>query len=150
MKPKFSRSDVNRMFQDRIQRIEQAIISRLILVGETFVKNARENGNYNDVTGNLRSSIGYIVMKNGKIVSENFEQSATGTEKTPGVTSAKKFVAELKGRFEGGYALIVVAGMEYAAAVESRGKDVLTYSGIQAEESLKKAMAQISRKVKSL
>jgi len=148
IKPQFSKADISKMFQQRLKSIDEAIINRLILIGEDFVKNARENGNYNDVTGNLRSSIGYVVLRNGKVVNENFEESGNGNDKSKGITTAKKYIAELKSKFKSGYALIVVAGMDYAAAVESRGKDVLTSSGVKAEADLKKAMARIASKIK--
>jgi hypothetical protein len=45
--------------------------------------------------------------------------------------------------------LIVVAGMDYAAAVESRGKDVLTASSIKAKNELKQAIKDLKRKVKA-
>ncbi len=150
IKPRFSNADVRQMFAVKLQRIEQVILNRLILVGETFVRNARLNGSYLDQTGNLRSSIGYIVLKNGRTVHENYEEAQSGTDKSKGVQSAKQFISELKSNFTNGYTLIVVAGMDYAAAVESLGKDVLTSSGKQAEIDLRFALKEISRKVKKL
>lgn len=43
--------------------------------GEEFVKIARLEGNYIDHTGNLRSSIGYVIVKDGRIVGKNFQLS---------------------------------------------------------------------------
>lgn len=148
--PRFSKSDVNRMFMIKLQRIETVIINRLIQVGEKFVINARNNGNYLDQTGNLRSSIGYIILKNGRTIHENFELSNKGTDKRTGVNKGKSFINQLKANFSTGYVLIVVAGMDYAAAVESRGKDVLTASAITAKNDLQRAISEIKRKVKEL
>lgn len=148
--PRFSNADVRQMFAIKLQRIEQVIINRLILVGETFVRNARLNGNYLDQTGNLRSSIGFIVLKNGTAVHENYEEAQSGTDKGKGIQSAKQFISQLRTNFRMGYTLIVVAGMDYAAAVESRGKDVLTSSGKQAEIDIRFALNEIKRKVKGL
>lgn len=133
-------SEVARMIKIKTDRIDHAILSRLQYIGETFVNNARNNNTYLDQTGNLRSSIGYIILKNGKVIFENYKESNRGTDKKRGVSIAKKLTAELKSELGKGYVLIVVAGMDYAAAVESRGKDVLTASSIIAKKQLKDAI----------
>ncbi|PPK98976.1 hypothetical protein [Parapedobacter indicus] len=147
MKPRFTKADVRRTMRNKRSQLADAIISRLELIGFEFVKMARSKnastGGFNDVTGNLRSSIGFAVLRNGETVNENFEQSNSGTDKATGVQAAKSFIDELKGKFPRGYALIVVAGMSYAAAVESRGKDVITGSGLVAEVMLKQAMQRL-------
>ncbi|WP_316778414.1 hypothetical protein [Pedobacter antarcticus] len=134
IKPSFTNADVRKAMQIQLERIETAIVSRLRYIGETFVNNARMNGEYTDQTGNLRSSIGYIVLKNGKVFHENFEKAGKGNDK--GVSTAKDYITQLKLKFGKGYVLIVVAGMDYAAAVESKGKDVLTASSIIAKKEL--------------
>lgn len=144
IKARFTKADINRLMKQKVAAIERVILNRLILIGEQFVKNARENHTYLDQTGNLTSSISYIVLNNGKTVSKNLEGTAKGIE------SAKSLISELSVRFQTGYVLIVVAGMDYAAAVESRGKDVLTASSIIAKNELKKAVKDIKRKVNSL
>ena len=59
-------------FQSAIQKkrdeLVQELADELSYIGEECVKIAREVGNYGDVTGNLRSSIGYEVLYNGKPV----------------------------------------------------------------------------------
>lgn len=150
IKAKFSQADVNKLFIQRLARIEQAIISRLIYVGENFVKNARDNGTYLDQTGNLRSSIGYIILKNGKRINENFEKAEKGSDKSTGLTTGKAFAKEVGKSLNTGYVLICVAGMDYAAAVESKGKDVLTASSIIAKNDLEKAIKALKSKVRKL
>lgn len=145
--PRFSDADVKKVLNERLKRIDTVVINYLTLIGEQFVRDARENGDYNDITGNLRSSVGYIILKNGATIAENFQQSERGTDKTEGVSKAKVFIAEIASNFKTGYALIVVAGMEYAAAVESRGRDVLTASSIKAKNSLRKAIREIKKKI---
>jgi hypothetical protein len=138
IKPKFTNADLDKMFAIRINRIEDAVLSRLTFIGETFVNSAREKGAYSDQTGNLRSSIGFIVLKNGKVINENFQLAEKGTDKTKGLNSGKAYIKKLKEKFKKGYVLICVAGMDYAAAVESKGKDVITGSSIEAEQELDK------------
>lgn len=146
-KPKFTRADIKKMLVKKLERFDQVIINRLTYVGETFVRNARLNGNYGDVTGNLRSSVGYIILKNGSTIEENFEESPKGAGGAKGKQTGQALVNELKAEYSMGYVLIVVAGMEYAAAVESRGKDVLTGSSTQATTDLKKAIDKLKAKL---
>ncbi len=113
-------------------------------MGEDFVTNARQNHEYIDQTGNLTSSIGYVITKNGELIEENFE----GTD--DGVSAGKKVANDVASRFTRGIALICVAGMSYAAAVESRNKDVITVSSIFASEDLKNTMAKLKDQAQKL
>lgn len=145
IKPVFKMSDIKKHILKGAKLIDEAIVLRFTYIGEQFVKDARNNANFGDITGNLRSSIGYIVLRNGKRVGGSvFEVVKKGTK---GVKSGKSLISELRAQFSTGYVLIVVAGMDYAAAVESRGKDVLTASSITAKNSLKAAMISISQKL---
>lgn len=151
--PKFTKADIQKMMADRMLRIDAAIVLRLRRVGETFVKNARENGQYNDITGNLRNSIGYVVLRDGVQLYQDFRRAAKvgkGSGKKDGVNAARDLAFEIAQNFPRGYVLIVVAGMEYAAAVESRGKDVLTASSIIAKNDLQNAIKSLSGKIQNL
>lgn len=163
----FSIQSINKYINDKSGQIESAIISRLKYVGETFVKNARNNGNYKDVTGNLRSSIGYILGKNGVILSENFERSGhiqttiksgknkgkirlTKAKTDEGLNKGRELAQEILDEHSRGVVLICVAGMSYAAAVESLGYDVITNSSITAKNDLISAMKTLNNKIKKL
>jgi len=142
--PKFSKADLQKMVADKIARIELAILLRLQRIGEQFVNDARQHGSYKDRTGNLRSSIGYLVLKNGEQYSQGgFVQVKNGGK---GISTGKIVLDEAAAKFPKGYVLIVVAGMEYAAAVESKGRDVLTGSSPAAVKSLKEAIERINQK----
>jgi hypothetical protein len=143
--PKFNREQIKKALQERSKRIEEAILLRLQRIGEQFVTNARNKADFTDRTGNLRSSIGYVILKDGQQLEENFEQRAGGPL---GQEEAKKVIAESKKNFPTGYVLIGVAGMEYAAAVESKGYDVITSSAGIAESSLKLAVQKIQSQLK--
>lgn len=145
--PKFTRAQVKDMLIKKAQAIEQAILMRMLRVAETFVRNARENGQYNDITGNLRNSIGYLILKDGVQIYEGFKRSAKVTKSQTGVITGRALANEISKKYPRGYALIVVAGMEYAAAVESRGKDVLTGSSQIARNDLKTALQAIDKKI---
>ncbi len=146
MVPKFKQGDISKIVVLKKKAIKDAILLRLIRIGEQFVVNARTRANFKDDTANLRSSIGYVVLENGKQVSANFEQRKGGPD---GVNEAEKVMSELKKKYPSGYVLLGVAGMDYAAAVESKGYDVITSSSGIAEASLKSAMVQLGNKLKA-
>lgn len=140
--PKFSKQDITDALNEHRKRIEEVVLLNLQRIGEEFVVQARDTDTYKDRTGNLRSSIGYVILRNGTQITENFE-SRGGPN---GVDTAKAVIDEAKAKFPHGFVLIGVAGMDYAAAVESRGLDVITSSSIQAEVSLKDAIERIKHK----
>lgn len=143
--PRFTKEDITKLLQQRVALIEQAVLMRLQRIGETFVTNARNNGSYTDRTGNLRSSTGYVVLKNGvQYNTGGFSQVKGGAG---GTTTGRRFIDEVKAKFPTGLVLIVVAGMDYAAAVEAKGKDVLTGSSQVAKKQLKEAIRSLSKKV---
>lgn len=54
------------------EKYDRKAVEWLSALGERVVKYAREHGSYTDHTGNLRNSIGYVVVQYGKIATENF------------------------------------------------------------------------------
>lgn len=141
--PKFKDADIKKFLNQALIRLDEAIVLRFSYVGENFIANAKLKGTYNDVTGNLRASPFYQILVNGK--------RRTGSDLGSGDVGKanRKLMSELRGQFSNGYVLIVGMGMEYAAAVESRGKDVLTGSSLIAKRDLQKAMEAIKRKMKN-
>ena len=63
--------------------------------GEKFIEVARRSGSYKDQTGNLRSSIGYIIAKDGEVVTENLKESDKGTDKTTGKYKGRRLARSL-------------------------------------------------------
>lgn len=124
----FSAASIKSFIDSKAEEHEQKALQVLFFAGEEFMNKARTNGNYQDQTGNLRSSIGYIVLKDGAIVQQSFLEGKKGSDKKTGVQRGKIFADEVALQFPRGYVLIGVAGMEYAAAVESKGYDVITSS----------------------
>jgi hypothetical protein len=141
IKPKFTKADIEKYAKQQMKKMNTIIIARLQYVGETFVNNARsktpEEGGFYDQTGNLRSSIGYVILKDGKKMNfSGFEKLKNGSL---GQQRGQHLIKELSKNYPTGFVLICVAGMEYAAAVESKGKDVLTGSSIIAKKDLQAA-----------
>lgn len=112
-----------------VGEVEEKMIMLMQYAGEQFVKDARQmkksEGGFGDVTGNLRSSIGYFILKDGQIIHSNLKGKAAGK------SAAKQMVDSLEKKT--GLQLVGVAGMEYASIVESKGKNVIS---IQAEAAL--------------
>lgn len=126
------------------------IIFRFEQIGEEAVKIARENGSYHDVTGNLRSSIGYVILVDGKVVTNGTPVRYSGAkgDGEKGEAAANELLQKLKAKFPWGLVLIICAGMEYAAFVENvRHKDVLTSAEHLAESLMKKLLGKVIEEV---
>lgn len=137
--PMWSDREVGRWFDSFVDRAEERIYKLLQRAGEEFVKIARKKGNYQDNTGNLRSSIGYVIVKDGDILTENYEQSTTGTDKQTGIREAKRLVSELTSVYSDGWVLVGVAAMPYAVYVEAIDcKDVVTVAADHTEDWVRK------------
>lgn len=95
--------------------------------------------NYIDWTNNLRSSIGYVVVVNGEIVSKNFPTQ----EGKEGNSNGQAFAEELAANHDEGIALILVAGMHYAKYVQSKGYDVLNSAVMHVDEVAPKLLNEL-------
>lgn len=126
--PLFGGRQVQNVLDQFVERQERNTHQSLQYLGEEFVNKARLSGNYTDRTGNLRSSIGYIILHNGKVVDENFKLSEKGTDRNSGLKMASKVANEVATQYPQGWVLIGVAGMEYAAYVEAKNYDVISGS----------------------
>lgn len=138
--PLWKKSDIRKLFDKLGERAEFVIMDLLQRTGEEFVKIARLEGNYIDHTGNLRSSIGYVIVKDGSIVGRNFQLSEqAGTDKQTGKREGEQLAMDLVRTFTKGYVMIGVAGMKYAVIVEAmENKDVLTRAADKADDFIKR------------
>lgn len=133
---------IERMVEEKAKVIKRRIIEALSMIGEECISIARTQGNYTDQTGNLRSSIGFMIVQDGREVSQQgFEQKKGGSE---GVKVGKRVVSEVAKEFPQHSVLIVVAGMNYGIYVERiHNKDVLTSAKLYAKTEAKKIMQDI-------
>lgn len=162
IRAKFTVADIRTKLEADSKKIERAILIQLQYLGEECVTMARSLDTYKDQTGNLRNSVGYIILRNGSVVKKNFGRSASvkkvskkGKERVTtgsgdGVKVGEKLALDLIAGYSKGYALIVVAGMEYAAKVETNGKDVLSSSEQYAKKQLPQMKAQLTRQIKAM
>lgn len=123
----------------QMQKIEQAIIASLTDKGDMFVTDCRNENTYFDRTGNLRSSIGYFIFKGNELIEENLNGNSEG------LSSAKEVVSDIPKK-EGVFYLIGVAGMNYAAAVESKGYNVISNQTLLILPLIEKDMHRIISK----
>ena len=133
--------------REQARRQMQDYVKMLNKVGLDTVKAIRtsEVSYWIDQTGNLRSSIGYLIVKDGRIISENFELvNGRGQE---GLAKGRSFADELASQYPSGYALIIVAGMEYAAYVENiESRTVLAGGTILAKQLLQQLIDKYNAK----
>ena len=174
LQPKFTAGDIDKQVAEMLKRVNKVMLNELTQVGLEAVRSARlkvpykeyhadakdlvtaaklaggsidfdSAGGFNDQTGNLRSSIGFIILYNGEVVHENFELSPRGTDKQEGLAAGKRYAEEAGATVQTGWGIITVAGMEYASWVEARGYDVITGSTLYAKEDLQKALKRINK-----
>ena len=133
--PLYTSNDVKEVFDTFVEDVEIQLIQLYAYVGEDFVNNARNTSTYKDRTGNLRSSIGYVVALDGEVKIDNLEGTAEGKAR------AKELVQQVLSEESSGIVLIGFAGMQYASYVESKGYDVITGSVPKASKILRELRA---------
>ena len=142
---KFDRRELNRYLRNGVEaELHRRVLRNLNALGMQCVTLARSLGNYQDRTGNLRNSIGYLIQKDGVVIDTFFQAVGGGTlGKDTGETYAK----DVGKNYPNGYALIVVAGMEYAGYVE----DVHNLPVLQPAKDFAEAKApEIIERIKNL
>lgn len=136
-------AQINAQIKEMTERQEQVLLRTLSYVGETCVNEARSyNGKaYTDQTGNLRSSVGYVIAVDGKVLfSSSFGAVKNGNE---GASKGKAYANELVSKYPKGVVLILVAGMKYASYVAGKGYNVLQSAELKAEQLVPKMLSQL-------
>ncbi|SJL29038.1 hypothetical protein [Porphyromonas gingivalis] len=145
----FTTEVVRGRFEAFLQEIVRQQVEALQQLGEMCVAHARsipkEQG-FEDQTGNLRSSIGYVVFVDGVAVHSLYEEVKGGS------VGAKtgEALAHKVGQGTQGVCLVVTAGMNYALHVESRGRDVIASAEQLAERELPRMIEQLISDIKSI
>lgn len=134
-------SEIDEYIAQQVERIINALTYNLQYVGERCLNAARETNSYKDQTGNLRSSLGYVIASDGKIVYQsNFEVVKQGGS---GAKSGIQFAKEIVRQFPEGIVLVVVAGMNYAAHVSATGRDVIDSAELLADKLVPQILKQL-------
>ena len=118
--------------------IESAVAEVYAEAGDKGVNGIRsgEMSNWNDVSGSLRSSVGYVVCRKGRIVrSSDFDTVLDGAEGSGKGRELSRKLANDYAYYD--FALIVVAGEEYAVYVEAvEGRVVLAGGQLYIEKNI--------------
>lgn len=131
------------------QIIHSEIIRTLQYIGEQCVIEARDRppeASWNDITGNLRSSIGYAICHNGQIILQTGFKKVK-PESTEGELQGLDLIRKVADAHKE-YQLIVVAGMYYAVYVEHVHNKVVLSSAKQLAQS--KTSEYFTRMVKRI
>lgn len=141
--------EIHKVLMKEANRAERPTIRALSYLGEQCVSRVRNRGgnkSWYDQSGNLRSSVGYVIAYNGSIIQySDFNQIKQGSE---GVTVGKKLAEELVKRYSSDYVLVIVAGMNYAEYVERKdNKDVLASTELWAIDQVPKMLEKLKRQI---
>jgi hypothetical protein len=140
--PNFTRGDVQKRYDAFLDQIVNQQIKRAQMLGEMCVNHARsipkEQG-FEDQTGNLRSSIGYMVFVDGVAIHSFYNQVKEGST---GVKAGEALAKKI-GQDQTGVCLVVTAGMNYALYLETKGRDVLTGAEHVAERELPRILEKL-------
>lgn len=149
-------SEVDRILYKSFEILKNEITKSLVKLGEECIAKIRDRSkeeSWIDRTGNLRSSIGYAVYDYGiKQIESAFQIVRNGNE---GSSEGKKMISQLGNEYSNAYALVVVAGMNYASYVEAlENKDVLASTELWAKSivdtRLKRAKKAAVEKINKL
>lgn len=139
IEPKFTRGELKRAIQSIVDNRINDVIRKLSEIGNKVVMAQRlsvEGKDYSNRTGNLRSSIGYVIAIGGKEVGRGgFEPTPDGADggrkgMKDGIEYARKISRMHIGKE---IQLVVVAGMNYARYVDVKGYDVLSTAELVTE-----------------
>lgn len=140
-------TEIDELLKEQIEEMDRETLGQFkkVLARALQIQRAkvRASGGYNDDTGQLRSSVGGLIYRDGKVIHEDFELAPYGTDKAPGLEEGRSLAfAQL--RESSGWGITIVAGKEYASWVESRhGLSVLTDASVEIEKTLDQAFNEI-------
>lgn len=130
--------------------IEEAVYRTMVNAVISAKQNLYSENSYTDRTNNLRSSIGFVIYKDGVMINSYFEKSGVGTE-GDGMSGIEIGLIEAeeaaKNGSPNGFVCVLVAGMDYAGYVESKGYDVISGSWLHFNEMFKKEFEVLHEQV---
>lgn len=108
-----NKKEIQKYIKDYAKRIESVLIREMEIVVAKLENHAKDNAGYNDITGNLKNSIGGVVLKDGIAVQYSGFGGGEGGE------VGESFINSLISSYGSGFVIIIVAGMDYATYVEN-------------------------------
>ncbi len=134
-----NKKGLEKYLANQIKRIESILIRELEILVAQLENHAKLNAGYEDQTSNLKSSIGGVVLKNGRpITFKGFSGKSDGT------SIGLEFLNSLISEHGKGYVILVVAGMNYASYVENfHGLNVLKKTELKMERDIPKILKRL-------
>lgn len=144
IKAQFTQEQLKRRFNAFLAMVKKKQIARMQRLGEMCLIEARNNKGYMMQTGALLSSTGYTIFVDGVALHSQFD-AASGAESNAAQNGIKagQALAEKVGKNTKGVALVVVAGMDYAAYVEAKGYNVLSSAEHLAQRELPRMLEEL-------
>lgn len=137
-------AEISGYIERKLEVWRQLLIRNFSIVGERVLNAARSTDSYKDRTGNLRSSLGYVVAVDGKVADiSSFEVVKNGQE---GSRAGADYARTLARKYPKGIVLIVCAGMNYAAYVSAKGYDVEDSAELLADRLVPQMLRQLGLK----
>lgn len=141
----FSMDDIVNAINSEVEDWIDNLIASYSTAAKKFVDGIRkktkgtptDKSTWGNITWNLRSSIGYILLHDGQVVEEYFPSVGGGDEGSKTGADYAREIATLVNEGDG-IQLVVVAGMEYAVFVEGNGIDVLSHASKGFPKELRK------------
>lgn len=129
-------------------------LSRLGEEGVAFARDRSQEDSFNNITGNLRSSIGYAVYKDRKQVTKSGFKAIpapSGDGSLGKQYGEMALVRAAKDISPTDTALVLVAGMSYAQYVEAMdNKDVLASTELYVKAKFPSYLAKTKQRIKAL
>ncbi len=122
-------SDIEKQFNEEVNRLKRQAKLKLQRVGEVYASTAKEKGSYKDHTSNLRNANGYGIKENGSLT-----DISSGRPETEQGIKAQSTKAEIE--------LICGNGMDYASYVQRKGYDVTDSAQLAAEAEARKLFSK--------
>ena len=136
--PNFNNNDLYKLQKEIERQVFERAVKAFQYIGEMLIIHARTNVGFMDQTGNLRSSIGYILFVDGRVYKEAYSGNSEG------MLSGKNLAKEIKSTISNErIVLVCTAGMNYALYVESKGYNVLTATENYAKSVVKSLLKQL-------
>lgn len=137
-------AEINQFIESKLEIWRQLIIRNLTYIAEKVLNVARSTNSYTDRTGNLRSSIGYVIVEDGNIVDmSTFNVVKSGST---GSDTGAEYAQRLVRKYRKGIVLIMCAGMNYAAYVADKGYDVIDSAELLNDRLVSKMLKDLGLK----
>lgn len=133
---------------ERKQALDERLEDELRRIAENALTHAKLHQGYKDRTGNLKNTISYVLYKDGKPVSTHIghNQSQKGKRIVSDAEvqeRLQRYVSDNNIANTKGYKLVIIAPMEYAARVESKGYNVLYLTHFFVQDEIKQLIKDI-------